>query len=122
MWIRVFRLTIANSKAELRINIKEALFLPISVRKLLLEKEKLNSNGELIIFSEVSRSQEENKKNALLKLYKIMQDVFPKEIIVDEEQERIVMKMEQTYKRKVLIEKKFHSEKKQGRQKHKGLD
>jgi ribosome-associated protein len=63
-----------NTKVELRVNIKSASFLSEAEKKLIINKLKnrINSEGELIITSQSERTQLKNKQKVIDKLYDIL--------------------------------------------------
>ncbi len=64
-----------NSKIELRFNIPASVLLSDEEKILLMEKLKnrINSQGELIIVSQDDRSQLKNKENTIVKFYQLLQ-------------------------------------------------
>ena len=54
--------------------------------------ERITKNEEIIIASEESRFQEENKRIALDKLCEMIRDACPKAAVVDPQQTRLVEK------------------------------
>lgn len=64
-----------NTKIELRFNIPASVLLSDVEKELLNEKLKnrINSEGDLIIVSQDERSQLKNKKNAISKFYQLLQ-------------------------------------------------
>jgi ribosome-associated protein len=64
-----------NTKIELRFNIPASVLLSDAEKELLNEKLKnrINSEGDLIIVSQDERSQLKNKENAISKFYQLLQ-------------------------------------------------
>jgi ribosome-associated protein len=64
-----------NTKIELRFNIPASVLLSDVEKEILNEKLKnrINSEGDLIIVSQDERSQLKNKKNAISKFYQLLQ-------------------------------------------------
>jgi ribosome-associated protein len=64
-----------NTKIELRFNIPASVLLSDVEKELLNEKLKnrINSEGDLIIVSQDERSQLKNKENAISKFYQLLQ-------------------------------------------------
>jgi ribosome-associated protein len=64
-----------NSRVELRFSVKDSDFFTGDEKKRLFLKlkNKINSNGELILSSQSARSQLENKELALVKFYSIIE-------------------------------------------------
>lgn len=102
-----------NSRIELRFSITDSLILSDEEKAMLFAKlsSKLTDDGTLIITSQVSRSQLENKELCIEKLYQIIEKALtPKK-------PRRPTKPTAASKRKRLDEKKGNSEKKQMRRK-----
>jgi ribosome-associated protein len=100
-----------NTKVELRLNVEKTELFTAEQKKLLIEKlkAKINTEGDLIIVSQETRSQMKNKAIALEKLHEILQEVFKVE------KERKPTKPNQTKKEKRLKEKRIVSSKKERR-------
>lgn len=102
-----------NTKCDIRFHVWSADWLPAPVRQhlMLLQKNRINQEGELSIQCSVHRTQEENLEEALQKLKMIVEEAFsiPKWREVRREG-RSVDGNEQRLK-----EKKVHSDKKQMR-------
>jgi ribosome-associated protein len=64
-----------NTKIELRFNIPASVLLSDVEKEILNEKLKnrINSEGDLIIVSQDERSQLKNKENAISKFYQLLQ-------------------------------------------------
>lgn len=102
-----------NSRIELRFSITNSLILSDEEKAILFAKlsSKLTDDGTLIITSQVSRSQLENKELCIEKFYQIIEKaLIPKK-------PRRPTKPTAASKRKRLDEKKGNSEKKQMRRK-----
>jgi protein subunit release factor B len=65
-----------NTKVELRFNVRDADWLPDEVRTRLEEaqKNRINKEGELIVFASESRSQASNFQSALDKIQAMVDD------------------------------------------------
>lgn len=102
-----------NSRIELRFSVNDSAILSDDEKTIILNKlaSKLTDNGILIITSQVSRSQLENKELCIEKFYQIIEKALtPKK-------PRRPSKPTAASKRKRLDEKKGNSEKKQMRRK-----
>lgn len=105
-----------STKADLRLNVFDAEWLPEEVRMALLDMEanRVNSAGELVVQSDRTRTQKGNLEDALRKL-QVMIDaavvkVTPKE--KNPEKEKRVKKLKAKAKERRLDNKKRHSQKK----------
>lgn len=102
-----------NSRIELRFSVIDSAILSNDEKSILLSKlaSKLTDDGILIITSQVSRSQLENKELCIEKFYKLIEKMLipPKP--------RRATKPTAASKRKRLDEKKGNSERKQLRRK-----
>ncbi|XP_046734414.1 peptidyl-tRNA hydrolase ICT1, mitochondrial [Diprion similis] len=81
-----------NTKVDLRFNVKNARWLNDELKPKLLDKysTKINKNGDLIIKSDVTRSQQLNLADALEKLrFMIRQVAKPPPQITEETEERL---------------------------------
>ncbi len=100
-----------NTKIELRFKIPDSALLSDSEKEILMEKLKnrINSEGELIIVSQDERSQLKNKENAVIKFYQLLQNALtpPKK--------RKPTKPSMASRHRRLEAKKILSEKKQDR-------
>lgn len=67
-----------NSAVQLRFNVKETLAFTDQERSRLLEKleSRLTTTGDLLIRSEESRDQDQNRKNCLRKLTEILDRAY----------------------------------------------
>lgn len=76
-----------NSRVQLRFKVKEAEWLPEIVRDAIFEKHKnkLTKDGELLLESQASRSQENNRKVAITKLQTIIEEVYKEPGVPSEE-------------------------------------
>lgn len=98
-----------NTKAECKLHIESADFLPEDAKERLREKyaNRINKADELVVSSQVHREQNRNAEDALLKMKDILQDAMirPKERKIREgrtdkgEYERRKMKDEQKMRR-----------------------
>ena len=102
-----------STKVELRFNVNESKILNED-EKLLIHKNlknRINSEGILIIVSQETRSQLRNKKICIEKFYEIIENalIVPKK--------RKIKQKSRKYHLKRLENKKLHSEKKENRRK-----
>ena len=100
-----------NTKAELRLDIKNSNVFNEEEKALLLEKlfNQINQEGVLIIVSQASKSQLKNKEEAITKLYTLINKALkPKK-------KRKATSVPQVAKEKRLKDKKETSEKKDRR-------
>jgi len=100
-----------NSKVELRFKIIASALLSDDEKNLLMDKLKnrINSEGDLIIVSQEERSQLKNKENAIRKFYQLIQ----KTLIPPKRRKPTEPTLASRHRR--LEEKKRLSEKKQDR-------
>ena len=100
-----------STKIELRFNIPGSKILTEQQKILLMDKlrRKLTESGDLIVTSQVTRSQSANKELALIKLY----EVFAKAL--KPSRKRIPTKPTKQSKLKRLDEKKIIARKKENR-------
>ncbi|KAJ8678536.1 hypothetical protein QAD02_014323 [Eretmocerus hayati] len=84
-----------NTKVDLRFKVKDAKWLQDEVQDLLIEKypNKINKEGYLVIKSDLTRSQQLNLADALLKLRKMIRDVIvipqePSELTLEKQMKR----------------------------------
>lgn len=72
-----------NTKAEMRFHVMDADWLPIEVRKRLADYQvnKINNKGELVVTSQESRTQSQNREDCILKLQTMIAEAYvePKE-------------------------------------------
>lgn len=100
-----------NSKVELRFHIESSQILSPRQKEILLKKlsTKLNREGEIIIFSQESRSQLQNKETALIRFYETIN------LLLKPRKRRIKTSASLASKEKRIQLKKQHSEKKSRR-------
>ena len=100
-----------STKVELRFNIPNSAFFTEEEKEILLNKlkNKINSEGELIIVSQESRSQLKNKETVLAKFYELLEKALTPE------KERKPTKPTQASKEKRLETKRIQSKKKEQR-------
>ncbi|XP_055019187.1 peptidyl-tRNA hydrolase ICT1, mitochondrial isoform X1 [Boleophthalmus pectinirostris] len=69
-----------NTKAEVRFHVQTADWIPEDVRQKILEKNKnrINKSGELLVTSEVSRSQHRNLSDCIQKISDIITEATEK--------------------------------------------
>ncbi|KAK3559858.1 hypothetical protein QTP86_026212 [Hemibagrus guttatus] len=107
-----------NTKAEVRFHVQTAEWIPEEVRTeiLLKNKTRISKAGELIITSEVSRSQQRNLDDCVQKISEIISEASqqPPEPSADD----IALRAKRLEKRNLerLKQKKIHSSTKQARQ------
>lgn len=102
-----------ETKVELDFNINESAYLNEEQKKIILEKLKnrINKKGVLIIASETERTQSGNRKIAISKFYRTVENCLKKR------KKRIPTKASKGSKEKRLKEKKIRSEFKKLRKK-----
>ena len=100
-----------STKVELRFNIPNSALLTDEEKEILLNKlrNKINSDGELIIVSQESRSQLKNKEATLTKFYELIEKALTPE------KKRKPTKPTKAAKEKRLEEKRIQSKKKEQR-------
>ena len=100
-----------STKIELRFNIPNSVLFTDEEKEILLNKlkNKINSEGELIIVSQESRSQLKNKETALAKFYELIDKALALEKI------RKPTKPTKASKEKRLETKRIQSKKKEQR-------
>lgn len=98
-----------STKIELRFDVKNSFLLTEEEKELLFQKlkNKINSEGELIIVSQYSRSQLKNKKNAIEKFHVLIEEALIPDKV------RKIVKPPPEMKRKRLEEKQKRAEKKE---------
>eukprot|EP00112_Aurelia_sp_Birch-Aquarium-sp1_P001351 Seg1143.4 transcript_id=Seg1143.4/GoldUCD/mRNA.D3Y31 product="Peptidyl-tRNA hydrolase ICT1 mitochondrial" protein_id=Seg1143.4/GoldUCD/D3Y31 len=106
-----------NTKAEVRLDITRADWLPTEVREKLMEQEKnrINKNGELIVTSESFRSQSRNLQDAI---NKIQQLISTASYVPEGPSQETIDKILESVKReneKRLETKKYRTERKRDR-------
>ena len=69
-----------NTKAELRLHVMDATWLPLEVRERLQQQQanRINKEGYLNLQSQDYRTQAQNKKAALGKLRKMIMEAYPR--------------------------------------------
>ena len=102
-----------ETKVTLRFDVAGSGLLTDDEKGILLRKlgSRLTKEGVLIISSQDSRSQLQNKENALLKLDNLLARAFEKKKV------RKATKPTKTSRKKRVVSKKLHGEKKKWRQK-----
>lgn len=103
----------AETRVTVRWNIKETVALSDTLKKRVLKNlaSRLTADGDLIIHNSESRSQLQNKKNALAQLAQMIS----KALVVPKK--RIKTKIPKKEKERRLQDKKRQAEKKKGRSK-----
>ena len=97
-----------NSKVELRFHIASSIYLSEDQKAIIFDRlaTKLNSEGEILIVSQESRSQLQNKETALFKFYSLLNS------LLKPRKRRIKTSASMASKEKRIQIKKQHSEKK----------
>lgn len=106
-----------NSKAEVRLKISEATWIPVDVREKLNEKEKnrINKDGVLVVTSDKFRVQSRNLKDALDKIRSMITEAsYVPEGPSADQVKKVLASIEKENERR-LQDKKFRSEKKNSR-------
>ncbi|KAG7325265.1 hypothetical protein KOW79_011581 [Hemibagrus wyckioides] len=107
-----------NTKAEVRFHVQTAEWIPEEVRKEILVKNKtrINKAGELIVTSEVSRSQQRNLDDCVQKISEIISESSQQP--PEPSAEDIALRAKRLEKRNLerLKQKKIQSSTKQARQ------
>lgn len=100
-----------STKVELRFNIPNSVLFTDEEKDILIDKlkNKINSEGELIIISQESRSQLKNKETALTKFYELLEKALTPL------KKRKPIKLTQAAKEKRLEAKRIQSKKKEQR-------
>uniref|UniRef100_A0A8C7YGJ0 Large ribosomal subunit protein mL62 n=1 Tax=Oryzias sinensis TaxID=183150 RepID=A0A8C7YGJ0_9TELE len=106
-----------NTKAEVRFHVHTADWIPEDIRLKVIEKNRsrMNKAGELLVSSEVSRSQHRNLSDCLQKISTILAEASEKPH--EPTAEDVAVRAARLKKRKEerLKQKKIHSETKQSR-------
>ncbi|XP_017338087.1 peptidyl-tRNA hydrolase ICT1, mitochondrial [Ictalurus punctatus] len=107
-----------NTKAEVRFHVQTAEWIPEEVKTeiLLKYKTRINKAGELIVTSEVSRSQQRNLDDCLQKISEIITEASQQP--PEPSAEDLTLRAKRLEKRNLarLKQKKLHSSTKQARQ------
>ncbi|XP_053367772.1 peptidyl-tRNA hydrolase ICT1, mitochondrial [Clarias gariepinus] len=107
-----------NTKAEVRFHVQTADWIPEEVRKeiVLKNKSRINKAGELIVTSEVSRSQQRNLNDCVQKISEIISEASQRP--PEPSEEDLALRAERLEKRNLarLKQKRIHSSTKQARQ------
>ncbi|KAK1794503.1 hypothetical protein P4O66_010755, partial [Electrophorus voltai] len=107
-----------NSKAAVRFHVQTAEWIPEEVRNeiLLKNKTRINKAGELIVTSEVSRSQHKNLEDCLHKISEMITEASQRP--TEPSAEDVALRTQRLKKRNLqrLKEKKIHSATKRARQ------
>ena len=103
-----------ETKVELRFNIMLSKVLSDVEKRTVLRKLKnrINSNGELVVTAQMSRSQLQNKQRAIQRLLTLLNDALKPE------KKRIATKPTKASVKRRLESKRKHSEKKSFRKKN----
>uniref|UniRef100_A0A8C6X7Y4 Large ribosomal subunit protein mL62 n=1 Tax=Naja naja TaxID=35670 RepID=A0A8C6X7Y4_NAJNA len=107
-----------NSKAEVRFHLASADWISEEVRQKMavLQKQKINKLGELIITSEVSRYQMRNLAECLQKIRNMIAESTVTPHVISEETAEMIRKRVEKRNRERLRQKKARSSLKQSRQ------
>ncbi|XP_053496383.1 peptidyl-tRNA hydrolase ICT1, mitochondrial [Ictalurus furcatus] len=107
-----------NTKAEVRFHVQTAEWIPEEVKTeiLLKNKTRINKAGELIVTSEVSRSQQRNLDDCVQKISEIITEASQQP--PEPSAEDLTLRAKRLEKRNLarLKQKKIHSSTKQARQ------
>uniref|UniRef100_A0A672I1U7 Large ribosomal subunit protein mL62 n=1 Tax=Salarias fasciatus TaxID=181472 RepID=A0A672I1U7_SALFA len=106
-----------NTKAEVRFHVRTADWLPEDVRLKILEKNKnrINKAGELLVTSELSRSQQRNLTDCVEKISAIITEASEKPHEPTEEDVALRAARLEKRNKERLKQKKIHSATKQSR-------
>ncbi|XP_029954700.1 peptidyl-tRNA hydrolase ICT1, mitochondrial-like [Salarias fasciatus] len=106
-----------NTKAEVRFHVRTADWLPEDVRLKILEKNKnrINKAGELLVTSELSRSQQRNLTDCVEKISAIITEASEKPHEPTEEDVALRAARLEKRNKERLKQKKIHSATKQNR-------
>ncbi|XP_017548593.2 peptidyl-tRNA hydrolase ICT1, mitochondrial [Pygocentrus nattereri] len=106
-----------STKAEVRFHVQTAEWIPEEVRNeiILKNKTRVNKAGELIVTSEVSRSQQRNLENCLQKISEIITEASQRP--PEPSEDDIALRAQRLQRRNLvrLQQKKIQSATKQGR-------
>ncbi|XP_072312516.1 large ribosomal subunit protein mL62 [Eucyclogobius newberryi] len=107
-----------NTKAEVRFHVQTADWIPESVRQQILEKNKnrINKCGELLVTSQVSRSQHRNLSECIQKICTIITEATETQQGPTPEDEALRAARLEKRDKERLKQKKMASNKKQSRQ------
>ncbi|XP_026133119.1 large ribosomal subunit protein mL62 [Carassius auratus] len=107
-----------STKAEVRFHVQTAEWIPEEVRQeiLLKNKTRVNKAGELIVTSEISRSQQRNLEDCLQKISEMITEASQQK--PEPSKEDIALRAHRLEKRNLerLKQKKLHTATKQARQ------
>ncbi|KAL4648060.1 peptidyl-tRNA hydrolase ICT1, mitochondrial [Arapaima gigas] len=106
-----------NSKVEIRFHVETADWIPQEVRnKILLQNEnRINKAGELLVTSEVSRSQQRNLSDCLQKIADIVAEASQRPREPTPEDVALRKRRLEHWNKERLKQKKLHSALKQSR-------
>ncbi|RXN05237.1 peptidyl-tRNA hydrolase mitochondrial [Labeo rohita] len=106
-----------STKAEVRFHVQTAEWIPEEVRQeiLLKNKTRINKVGELIVTSEISRSQQRNLEDCLQKISEMIAEASQQK--PEPSEEDLALRAHRLEKRKLerLKQKKIHGATKQAR-------
>lgn len=109
-----------NTKAEIRFDVKNCLWIALEIRAKLMElnKNRINKDGVLVIASSTHRTQLQNQADALARVQQRIDEATaaaqpPKE--ASDEKKKKIKKLKKAYDAKRLDNKKKKGEKKAGR-------
>ncbi|XP_026171719.1 large ribosomal subunit protein mL62 [Mastacembelus armatus] len=106
-----------STKAEVRFHVQTADWIPEDVRQKILEmnKNRINKAGELLVTSELSRSQQRNLSDCILKISAIIAEASEKPYEPTAEDIALRESRLEKTKKERLKQKKIHSAIKQSR-------
>lgn len=106
-----------NTKVDMRFNVMKAEWLPLRIREKLLvaEKNRVNSDGELVISSTRTRTQKGNIEDALSKLQELIDAAAYVPPPPSEEKLKRIKKLAKIDNERRLLDKKKSSSKKSER-------
>ncbi|KAJ8334085.1 hypothetical protein SKAU_G00397240 [Synaphobranchus kaupii] len=106
-----------NTKAEIRFHLQTADWIPDEARNKILQRNKtrINKAGELLVTSEVSRSQQRNLEDCLQKISDIIAEANQKPREPTEEDVALRRARLEKRKKEILKQKKMNSALKQSR-------
>ncbi|EPS73967.1 hypothetical protein M569_00791, partial [Genlisea aurea] len=113
-----------NTKVDMRLNVKNATWLSEQVRDriMLMEKNRINKDGEIVISSTKTRTQKGNVEDALAKLQAIIDAASYVPPPPSQETVKKIQKLSAIGEQKRLDKKKAQSQKKSFRRSRDGYD
>eukprot|EP00054_Salpingoeca_dolichothecata_P013930 m.78088 g.78088 ORF g.78088 m.78088 type:complete len:141 (-) comp20722_c0_seq1:25-447(-) len=106
-----------NTKADVRFNVDSATWLPEEVRKKLKlqQAKKINKNGDLVVASTKTRSQEKNVQDAISRIMEMCQQAAQLPSEPSPEQQALVHRLQRKANERRIQDKKMRSSKKADR-------